>query len=145
MAKKKATRRSYIDTSFYLALLLGEKVPTEMRRIVEVSEFLSSVVLVVEVERNLVRLSREGHLSVDLFDEARRRLKSDLEFFTLRDFTFDLSFSGQFPLVRTPRTLDLIHLRTAQWFQENGGLDFFLTLDKKQARAAEDFGFIVTV
>ena len=71
------------------------------------------------------------------------QLKIDLESFLLRDLTIDLCLTGFYPPVRTPRTSDLIHLRTAQWFQQNGGLELFVTLDKDQRHAAIDVGLSV--
>lgn len=77
------------------------------------------------------------------YELAMQQLKSDRELFLLREVTADLCLTGTFPPVQTPRTQDLVHLRTALWFQSHGGLAHFLTLDKQQRRAAHDFGLSV--
>jgi antitoxin (DNA-binding transcriptional repressor) of toxin-antitoxin stability system len=48
------------------------------------------------------------------------------------------------PLIRTPKSADMVHLRTAQWFLANGGLEAFITLDEEQSLAARELGLSVT-
>lgn len=99
--------------------------------------------LLIESERNIVRLSRQGLLDDIEYDRACEHLIRDKELFLLRDVTPDLCLSGLFPAVRTPRSIDLIHLRTALWFVEHGGLAKFITTDAVQLRAAEEIGLPV--
>jgi hypothetical protein len=44
------------------------------------------------------------------------------------------------PVVTTPRSLDLAHLRTALWFHRREPLTRFVTLDETQADAARELG-----
>jgi hypothetical protein len=49
------------------------------------------------------------------------------------------------PVVSTPRSLDLVHLKTALWFHREGPLDRFLTQDQTQAAAAREMGLPAVV
>ena len=135
---------AYVDTSSYLAVLLGEKEAAATRKRLTGHVLCSSTLLLVEAERNLVRLAREHLLTLDQFQTAMDQLKADRELFIFRDFTLDLTLTAKFPLVRIPRSLDLIHLRTACWFAaEPEGLHHFETLDSAQAAAAMEMGLPV--
>jgi hypothetical protein len=133
-------RRVYLDTSAYLAVLLGEKQATAVQRAVKGSTLCSSTLLLLEAERNLVRLARQGGLSEKVYEAARAQLVADQELFVLRDLTPELCLNNEFPAIQTPRSADLAHLRTAKWFQGNGGLHLFVSLDVRQLSAAESLG-----
>jgi hypothetical protein len=60
--------------------------------------------------------------------------------FVLRDLTLDLCRSRVMPVVSTPRSLDLAHLRTALWFHEREPLSRFVSLDAAQIQAARELG-----
>jgi hypothetical protein len=137
------TRRYYVDTSAYLCVLLGEAKAAALVRTLKGGALLSSTLLPLEADRALVRLSREGGLSPRNFQTARERLASDVELFTLRDLTIDLSLSRAMPVVTTPRSLDLAHLRTALWFHERTPLTSFVSLDEAQLLAARELGLPV--
>jgi hypothetical protein len=47
------------------------------------------------------------------------------------------------PVVSTPRSLDLAHLRTALWFHQKEKLTRFVTLDESQGMAARELGLPV--
>ena len=133
----------YFDTSAYLAILLNQREAKRLRRSLAKNQPVSSVVLALEAQRNLVRLGREGQLSPELLQQARARLFLDLESFLLRDLTLDLCRDLELPLVATPRSLDLVHLQTALWFQREQSLGAFLTLDQKLRTAAAELGLPV--
>ena len=136
-------RKCYVDTSAYLCILLGEKGHQSLQRQLSAARLFSSVVLALEANRNLVRLSREGSLSSSEFLDCLTRLESDLDQFILRDLTLDLCAGRAMPLVSTPRSLDLAHLRTALWFHDREKLDRFVTLDESQKQAAHELGLPV--
>ena len=117
---RRQDRRLYLDTSAYLCLLLAQDGWQPLAKETVGARLLSSVLLVMETKRNLVRLVRQGHLNVEQYDAAIGRLEEDTGLFLLRDLTLDLCQSNAMPDVATPRTLDLVHLRTAQWFHANG-------------------------
>lgn len=136
-------KRFYLDTSAYLCILLGESGHASLRREIAGGHLLSSVLLVLEANRNLVRLSREGTISASEFQQCVSRLESDVDLFVLRDLTLDLCATRTMPVVSTPRSLDLAHLRSALWFHERERLTRFLTLDEPQEQAARELGLPV--
>jgi hypothetical protein len=136
-------RRLYLDTSAYLAILLAEDGAERLTRETEAAELLSSVLLVLEARRNLVRLAREGTLKADQYKATLDRLEADVDHFVLRDLTLDLCQSTALPAVATPRSLDLAHLRTALWFHALQPIDRFVTMDASQREAAKEIGLPV--
>lgn len=128
--------RIYLDTSAYLCILLGEEQSQTLSKKIQRKELCSSSFLFLEAERNLIRLSREKVISISDSSLALQRLKSDQALFVVRDFTLELALTSEYPPLRTPRSSDLLHLRTAKWFHQNGGLEHFVTLDQNQKMAA---------
>jgi hypothetical protein len=130
----------YLDTSAYLCLLLAQEGWQRLAKETAGAHLLSSVLLVLETKRNLVRLVREGHLNAEQYDAAIGRVDQDMSLFLLRDLTLDLCQSNAMPVVATPRTLDLVHLRTALWFHAAAPIDRYLTMDTAQQQAAKELG-----
>lgn len=135
-----APGRYYVDTSAYLCVLLGEQGWEPIARALDGGQLLSSSLLALEAERTLVQLSRAGRLSPKDLANAIDRLVEDLAQFVLRDLTLDLCRSRVMPIVSTPRSLDLAHLRTALWFHEREPLIRFVSLDVAQTQAARELG-----
>lgn len=135
-----AAGRYYVDTSAYLCVLLGETGWERIARELRGGYVLSSTLLALEAERTLVQLSRAGRLSPDDVQSAVEQLGRDLSQFVLRDLTLDLCRSRVMPIVSTPRSLDLAHLRTALWFHEREPLSRFVSLDTAQTQAARELG-----
>jgi hypothetical protein len=133
-------KRLYMDTSAYLCILLGEDGYDQLLRETAGAELLSSVILVLETVRNLVRLSREGILTTTDFQNCISALNNDTGQFLFRDLSLDLCSSMTMPVVSTPRSLDLVHLRTALWFHQKEKLTRFVTLDESQRTAALELG-----
>jgi predicted nucleic acid-binding protein len=133
-------KRFYLDTSAYLCMLLREDGYETLVRETREAELLSSVLLVLEAKRNLVRLTREGFLQPDQYKECLARVEADVDFFLLCDLTLDICRSNLLPAVSTPRSLDLAHLRTALWFNSAEPLDRFITNDESQRQAAKELG-----
>jgi hypothetical protein len=136
-------RRLYLDTSAYLCVLLGESGADRLSEETDRAELLSSVVLVLEARRNLVRLAREGILSREAYEVCLARVDQDASAFILRDLTLDVCQSNLLPAVTTPRSLDLAHLRTALWFHGIDPIDRFVTLDNAQEQSARELGLPV--
>jgi len=135
--------RFYLDTSAYLAILLGEKGHEAIARETANGRLMSSSLLALEAHRTLVRLAREGVFSASDLNKALAQMEGDLEYFTFRDLTLDLCRRGVIPVVSTPRSLDLAHLRTALWFHEREPLARFITLDESQEQAAQELSLPV--
>lgn len=136
-------RRLYLDTSAYLCILLAEDGHERLSAETAGADLSSSVLLLLEARRNLVRLAREGTLTPEQYKVCVQRVDQDQQSFDLRDFTLDLCTAHPLPAVATPRSLDLVHLRTALWFQDHMGLSRFVTLDAAQAEAAKELGLPV--
>lgn len=136
-------RRVYLDTSAYLYLLLDEEAATDVREAIEEADVLSSALLMLETNRNLVRLARERTLMAEHYNAAMARVAADRERFVLRDLTLDLCDPHPLPAVATPRSLDLVHLRTASWFHRLEPLHRFMTMDAAQRDAARELGLPV--
>lgn len=135
--------RIYVDTSAYLCLLLGEDGSAEVARSLANTLLHSSVLLVLESRRNLVRLARAGALAAARLNELFVRIQEDMTAFSLRDLTLDLCVDPALPAVATPRSLDLAHLRTALWFHRREPLQRFVTRDEVQQQAARELGLPV--
>jgi hypothetical protein len=136
-------RRLYLDTSAYLCILLGEDESEGLSAETAGAELLSSVLLVLEARRTLVRLARDGTLKPDQYTRCMDRIDGDTAVFALRDLTLDVCASNLVPAVSTPRSLDLAHLRTALWFNASARLHRFVTLDASQRQAAGELGLPV--
>lgn len=136
-------RRLYVDTSAYLCLLLGQDGWEGLSRETSGAELLSSVLLILEARRNLIRLTREGVLKPEQYKTCIERVEEDTALFVLRDLTLDLCQSNLMPAVATPRSLDLAHLRSALWFHTGEPIDRFVTTDASQEQAARELGLPV--
>ena len=136
-------RRLYLDTSAYLCILLGEDESEPLSEETEGADLLSSVLLVLEARRTLIRLARDGTLKPDQYKRCMERIDGDTAAFALRDLTLDLCASNLMPAVATPRSLDLAHLRTALWFNASERLHRFVTMDVSQRQAASELGLPV--
>jgi predicted nucleic acid-binding protein len=136
-------RRLYLDTSAYLCILLAEEGSQRLSEESAAAELLSSVLLILEAKRNLVRLAREGTLKPDQYKVSLERVEEDRSRFVLRDLTLDLCESNLLPAIATPRSLDLVHLRTALWFHAVEPIDRFVTMDSSQQQAAKELGLPV--
>ena len=132
--------RVYLDTSAYLCLLLGQDGWERVSKLTEGAQVSSSVLLVLESRRNLIRLARQGALTSEQYQACMERVETDTELFVLRDLTLDLCTSNSLPAVATPRSLDLVHLRTALWFHASEPIDRFVTMDASQESAAQELG-----
>ena len=136
-------RRLYLDTSAYLCILLAQEGSERLSKETVGAELLSSVLLVLEARRNLIRLAREGRLRPEQYKISIDRLEQDMSIFLLRDLTLDLCQSNTLPAVATPRSLDLAHLWTALWFHADEKIDRFVTMDASQEQAAKELGLPV--
>lgn len=136
-------RRLYVDTSAYLCILLAEEGADRLAAESKGAELLSSVLLVLEAKRNLIRLAREGSLKPEHYKVCMDRVDEDTALFVFRDLTLDLCASSPLPPVATPRSLDLAHLRTALWFHAAEPIDRFVTTDAAQETAARELGLPV--
>lgn len=132
--------RLYVDTSAYLAVVLGEDHGAEIEARFQGAELLTSALLFLEAPRALVRLARQGQLTEDRYLELTERVREDQHWFLVRELTLPICTEHVFPSVSIPRSLDLAHLRTARRFHLDLPLTAFLSLDRAQLRAAQQLG-----
>jgi PIN domain nuclease of toxin-antitoxin system len=134
----------YIDTSAYLCVLFNEKESNNILKIIHNNNLCSSVFLILEAQRNLVKLTREKILSEEFYNKSISQLEIDIEKFILCDLTLDISMNYKFPTISSPKSSDLVHLRTALWFHEQNSLKYFLSLDINQLKSAKELGLPIT-
>ena len=125
------------------SLFLAEEGSERLSAETAGAELLSSVLLVLETRRNLVRLTRDGALTPAQYKVCLDRAEEDRQIFVLRDLTLELCDSTLVPAIATPRSLDLAHLRTALWFHADARLARFVTMDSSQEQAARELGLPV--
>jgi hypothetical protein len=135
--------RFYIDTSAYLAMVLGEAGGAAIATELAGAQVMSSSLLALEAHRSLVRLGRDGLLSASELQHAIGRVAGGLDQLLIRDLTLDLCRSPAMPVVSTPRSLDLAHLTTALWFHRLEPLTRFVSLDEPQNHSARELGLPV--
>src|SRR4051794_33310034 len=104
------------------------------------SALFASVLLFLEANRNLIRLAREKRINGIQLEAGLERLAVDAEMFTLRELTLDLCLERTMPVLSTPRSLDLVHLRSAMWFHLQQPLTRFVSLDLEQCTTAKELG-----
>lgn len=136
-------KRLYVDTSAYLCVVLGEDGAATIAAALEGAQLHSSVLLVLEARRNLVRLARGGQVPAARLNDLLVQVAEDMRVFTLRDVGLEICADPTLPAVTTPKSLDLAHLRTALWFHRRQRLDGYLTLDEHQQQAAQELGLPV--
>lgn len=142
-ASSKPNRRVFVDTSAYLVWTLNQAGAAEIEKQLTGASLFASSILFIEAERALLQLTRTKILNPTQGIMLRESLVAHASYFTVREPSLELSLSNRFPAVTTPKSADLIHLRTALWFHENEALDLFLTTNKQQAIAAAEFGMPV--
>lgn len=131
----------YLDTSAYLSVLLHESPWLRVQNHLKGKSYYTSSILFLEAHRCLIRCSREKLLSGEEFTILFKRLNEDQNLFVIKDVTLDLCFDYTFPAVSLPKSLDVIHIRTALWFQETENLKLeFVTCDETQALSAKELG-----
>jgi hypothetical protein len=124
-------------------MLLAQEGAERLSKETACAQLLSSVLLVLETRRNLIRLTREGRLQPEQYENSIESLDRDMGLFILRDLTLDFCQSSTMPAVSTPRSLDLAHLRTALWFDAEERIDRFVTMDASQEQSAKELGLPV--
>ena len=133
----------YLDTSAYLTVLFEETGSKQIEKILHNKKLFSSSFMFLEAERNIIHYGRQKRISTNLFEEAIERIRSDVEGFQVKELSHDQLFTRIFPAIRTPKSADLVHLRTAVWFLNNGGLELFVTADDHQRQSARELGIPV--
>ena len=80
----------YLDTSAYIAILLEGKKGHALWDFIQGKKIISSVLLILEAERNILRLSRERKISPEQYSESIAQIKADIEVFKLKNLNLEL-------------------------------------------------------
>ena len=80
--------RFYLDTSAYLCVLLNEEGADQLISEIGGAEILSSVLLVLEANRNLIRLARMGEITAPDLMHCLQRIEQDRDMLQLRGALF---------------------------------------------------------
>ena len=83
-------------------------------------------------------MTREGKLSSKQFEDIFHQIEFDVENFVIKEGTMDLCVNPIFPAASLPKSMDLLHIRTALWFQNEGRDLEFASCDQKQKQAAAE-------
>lgn len=133
----------YVDSSAYIEHLTTGVHAKEVAAQLTGFVWKSSTVLALETYRGLSRLVRERHISISQFHQCVDRLDEDLLEFELKDATLEICTGHVLPPLSLPKSLDLLHLRTAMWFHKQAPLSRFVTLDNSLRKAAKELGLPV--
>jgi hypothetical protein len=113
-------------------MLLAEEGSEHLSKETEGAELLSSVLLILEARRNLVRLAREGALKAEQYKTCIERVEQDTSLFVLRDLTLDRQ-SSLLPAVTPPIARSRASPVCTLVFQA-ARIDRFVTMDGSQNR-----------
>lgn len=132
---------AYIDTSVLLRIILGE--PKALREWRDIERPLSSELIRVEALRSIDRARVLLHLSDDEVAERRAGVLQTLSGFRIARIDRRVLARAADPFPTLVRTLDAIHLATAELAKTNIKDLVFATHDREQGRAAAAIGFQV--
>ena len=132
----------YVDSSCIVRLFTGDGPPIPYRD--DWSEAYASVLVRVEVRRALHRITIDGSLDTRDIERAwidLARVEAGVQWLPLGD---DILTLASEPHTAPLKTLDALHLATAQRVRETLAPDlFFATHDRQLASAAIAMGFEV--
>ncbi len=135
----------YVDTSVLVKRCVAEPGSDVASRATSAHAIVTSALAPLEALSAITAKHREGSLRTAAFHAAVRRLEEERSAWTMVEIVPAVLMRAE-RLIRTvpARTLDAIHIASALFFQETGGVDLrFLTADSKQRRSAEAAGLLV--
>lgn len=129
----------YVDTSAYFSFIL--KQDNTLEDLMKGAHVLcSSTLLFAETQRNIVFYLRQSRITDLEFNNLLQEIKIHSQMIMTRAVDLDLSMGWDFPPICLPKTLDLVHIRTAHWFAIQHPDLLFLSFDEQQNRAALEMG-----
>ncbi len=135
----------YVDTSVLVKRCVAEPGSDVASRATSAYTVVTSALAPLEALSAITAKHRGGSLRTAAFRAAVRRLEEERSAWTLVEIVPAVLTKAE-RLIRTvpARTLDAIHIASALFFQEAGGVDMpFLTADSKQRQSAEAAGLVV--
>ncbi len=139
-----ASGYAYFDTSALVKRYVKEPGSLVVRRLLRSRRVVSSVLLKIEVASALRRRHAEGVLSVRQFQRLLRRVEGDEASWALVPVSVEVvDDARRCVLDRAVRSLDAIHIVSAQVLYSEGFRVPFVTADERQANAARAAGMEV--
>lgn len=129
----------YIDSSVLLRIVLGQ--PGQLREWKRITTGVASGLIEVECLRTLDRLHLSGQLSAQMSAVRRAAVYRVIEALELVELTSAVLHRAAQPMPAPLRTLDAIHLATADMWRESRGRELVLaTHDRALALGARAVG-----
>jgi predicted nucleic acid-binding protein len=139
-----ASDHAYFDTSALVKRYVEEPGHLVVRRLLRSRRVVSSVLLKIEVASALRRRHAEGALSLRQFQRLLRRTERDEASWALVPMSAEVVQNARrCVLDRAVRSLDAIHIVSAQVLYTEGFRVLFVTADARQANAARAVGMEV--
>jgi uncharacterized protein len=135
---------AYFDTSALVKRYANEPGSLEIRRLLRTRRVMSSVLLRIEVLSALRRRREETALSARAFARLLRRIEADDASWQLVPMSDEIVGAARTRILQQSlRTLDAIHLASAEALHHAGLRIPFVTADARQANAGRAVGLDV--
>ena len=134
---------AYFDTSALVKRYVNEPGRREVLQLLRRHELVTSAILPVEVRSAVRRRASEGTLDAARVPEVLRRMATDRAYWTLVDVGREVLAAAEALIATHPlRTLDAIHVASAQLFRSRVMMPefIFVSADERQAAAAGAVG-----
>ncbi|HJW68263.1 MAG TPA: type II toxin-antitoxin system VapC family toxin [Candidatus Binatia bacterium] len=135
---------AYFDTSALVKRYVVEEGSLHVRRLLRRYGVISSAVFHVEIGSALRRRKTEGRLSAAALKRVLDRIRSDAASWSLVAVADEVLALARDRVLQHPlRSLDAIHLASAESIRREGVVLPFVTADARQAAAARAVGLDV--
>jgi len=137
---------AYFDTSALVKRYIDEAGRRDVLRLLRRHDCVTSALLPVELRSALRRRVSEGTLDAARVPEILRRVMADRAYWTFVEVgTEVLDAAEKLVAIRFLRTLDAIHVASAQVFAVRAGVSdlLFVSADNRQTEAAAAIGLAV--
>jgi uncharacterized protein len=136
---------AYWDTSAFVKRYVQEQGRRAVMTLLKRYDFVSSTILPVELRSAFRRRVDEGTLEADELPKLIERAASDRKYWTLVEASADVLAAAETLVGTHPlRTLDAIHLASAQFFAARlAAPPLFVSADKRQSDVAAAIGLSV--
>ena len=142
------TKIGYVDSSVILRIVLKQSGAEE--GLLSFARLITSRLTRVECLRVLNRFFLEEQLSAESYAAAQQRLKFLLKGIAIIKLVPEIMELAEAPMSTPISTLDALHLATALYYRESGGLKsgeehtlLVITHDQQMGRGAATLGFSV--
>jgi predicted nucleic acid-binding protein len=137
---------AYFDTSALVKRYIEEAGRRDVLRLLRRYDVVTSVILPLELRSALRRRTSDGTLDGERVPEILKRVATDRAYWTLVEAATDVLAAAEMLVATHPvRTLDAVHIASAQIFQGRLSIPelLFVSADQRQANAASAAGMAV--